>query len=276
MNDKLTYCVLQYKHSLALGEILNVGILFYSSKQAKFKLVLTDEARAKAIYPDFNSKLFKAYSKIIESQVHEHINLFSGSPTSSDFASYIHRNILAVDAAGLVFNTPVTVQNLFGSFEQAANEFARLLLPGIQLSKPEQTIKHDDHYIIQKFRTFIPKDKEDKFQHDVEFKTNHIKLKFSYVYDRPNLTSYIRPVSFDLSNEIEIQQKAATYFGYLSDLLNYEKQNSFDLLISKPQNESLLNQFNNSLDYLESVSKKNKNLIVIDESIESYSNSLFQ
>ena len=273
MNDILTYSVLQYKHSLALGEILNVGILFYSSKQAKFKLVLTDEARAKAIYTDFNAKLYRAYSKIIEVQVSKHINLFSGSPSTTDFASYVNKNILAVDAAGLVFSTPVAVPNLFNTFEEATSEFAKLLLPGIELEKPVHTVRHDDRYIVQKFKSLI-KDNEDKFQHDVEFSTKHTKLKFDFFLSHKDSNSYIRPVSFDLANELEIQSKAATYYGYLADLTSYSDANSFDLLISKPQNDSLRKQFENSLDYLNSVSKKNKNLVIIDEGIESYTASL--
>jgi hypothetical protein len=51
MNKSIIYSILQYKHSLALGEILNVGILFYFPEEKQFEFALGDASRLKAIYP---------------------------------------------------------------------------------------------------------------------------------------------------------------------------------------------------------------------------------
>lgn len=40
MNNSLIYSILQYKHSLTLGEILNVGILFYFPGNNIYNLLL--------------------------------------------------------------------------------------------------------------------------------------------------------------------------------------------------------------------------------------------
>ncbi len=68
MSNYFIYSVLQYKHSLALGEILNVGILFYFPADVKFEFVTCDATRAKLIYPDFNNSLYGSYFFICTNQ----------------------------------------------------------------------------------------------------------------------------------------------------------------------------------------------------------------
>jgi hypothetical protein len=61
MSNYFTYSVLQYKHSLALGEILNVGILFYFPDDGCFEFINGDGSRVKSVYPDFDNSLFNGY-----------------------------------------------------------------------------------------------------------------------------------------------------------------------------------------------------------------------
>ena len=66
---------------------------------------------------------------------------------------------------------------------------------------------------------------------------------------------YVKPISFDLSNEQAIQEKAITHFGYLTQLIEYTKKHDiqFDFLLAKPQNRALKSAFENALDILDSV-----------------------
>ena len=123
--------MLEYKHSLGLGESLNVGILFYFPEENIFEFVNGDGFRAKTIYPDFNISLFNAYLKVINSKVKHLLVLLNEKPVDSDFAKFIHNYILAVDASGLIFREPVQVKNIFSDRKTVVNEFSNLLLPEI-------------------------------------------------------------------------------------------------------------------------------------------------
>lgn len=263
MNDFFTYSVLQYRHSLALGEILNVGILFYFPIANKFEFVEGGGHRAKAIYPDFDNTLFHGYLKSILSKIKNRVDLFSENPNQSDFSNYIHKYILAQDAAGLIFREPVSVRNVFGSYQRAIDEYSKLLLPGINVVK-SIIIKHNEQFIIKQFNGYLlGKDSpiSEKIKKNETVKLKSSTVKFDYVWGR----NYVKPLSFDLTDESSIQTKSAIIHSQLIQLKDYAKNNKvrFDLLIAKPQEPDLENEYNNALDLIDSV-KTSKKLITQD------------
>jgi len=274
MNKYIIYSILQYKHSLSLGEILNVGILFYFPEERQFEFTYGDSTRLKAVYPDFNASLFNAYIKNIEGNIKNAIDLFSGQPLSHDFTNFIHKNILAIDAAGLVFDEPNQAINIFKDKETAVNEFSKLFLPGIDIEKPVRT-RHNEEYLARRFRGYFKNDKiEEHLTKDEIIKTEHFFHKFDYAWSDKFNKNFIKPVSFDLLEEYSIQNKAATYFGYLTDLNEYSKLKNvrFDLLIAEPQDPSLTNAYLNSLDFIDSAKGPKK--LILENKIEEYTNEI--
>jgi len=276
MSKYFTYSILQYKHSITLREILNVGILFYFPDENKFEFVSGDGYRAKAIYPDFDSSLFNSYLKSILTKVKNHVDLCTGSPDERSFSKYIHSNILAEDAAGLVFSKSSTIENVFGSNEKAVSEFSKLLLPGISLEK-QTIIRHNEQYIIRKFHNYIFQENnslEDKFLKNQIIKTKHFNIKFDLSYSTNNRSSFIKPINLDFNEDSAFQTKAATFYGYISDLANYvpSKNNRYDFLISKPQDSKFQRAYENALDFLDSA-KAPKQLIT-EEHLQDYSQSV--
>jgi hypothetical protein len=272
MNHYFTYSVLQYKHSLVLGESLNVGILFYFPDENHIEFVSGDGTRAKAIYPDFDNSLFNGYLRTILDRVNKQVDLFNEKPGESEFPAYIHKAILAEDAAGLIFKEPVSVRNVFGDRRKAVDEYAGLLLPGINIIRPS-IIKHNENYIIKKFNGYVfgqDKSLEERFKKNESITTKHFKIKFDLSWNK-GIYHYIKPVSFDYADELSIQNKAATFFGYLSDLGKSppKQQSSFDLLIAKPREPEFNKVYENALDFLNSADAPKK--IITEDQIEQYS-----
>lgn len=266
MTSYFTYSILQYKHSLVLGESLNVGILFYFPDENLFEFVSGDGYRAKAIYPDFDNSLFNGYIKTITNKVKKDIDLFNEKPIGSDFAKYIHKYILAEDAAGLIFREPVHIKNVFGDRIKTIEEYSKLLLPGINVEKPN-TIKHNENYIIKKFNGYIfgqDRSLESKFKKNEAIKTKHFNIKFDLSWQN-RTHNFIKPINFDFNDIILLQTKAAVFYSYITDLAEYASSNKsrFDFLISKPQDENFLKAYENALDFLDSV-KTSKQLITED------------
>jgi hypothetical protein len=275
MTNYFIYSVLQYKHSLTLGESLNVGILFYFPVENIFEFVSGEGSRAKAIYPDFDNTLFNGYLKAIIARVKKHIDLFNEKPIDSDFAKYVHANILAEDAAGLIFREPVHIKNVFVDRNKAIEEFSKILLPGINTAKPA-IIKHNEIYIIKKFNGYIlrqDKTLESRFNKNEMIKTKHFNIKFDLSWQQ-RTHNYIKPISFDFTDEASFQTKAAIFYSYITDLAEYAKANKarFDFLIAKPQVTSFNRAYENALDFLNSA-KAPKQLITEDQ-LEMYSQNV--
>jgi hypothetical protein len=275
MSSHLTYSVLQYKHSLVLGESLNVGILFYFHEEDFLVFVSGDGTRAKAIYPDFDNTLYNAYLKAIIAKVNLKVDLFNQEYIGSDFAKYIHNFILPEDAAGLVFSEPRFVKNESGDRSKAVDEYSKLLLPGINIVKPT-IIKHNENYIIKQFNGYLfAKDKslESRFIKDEIIQTKHFKIKFDLAWQKSS-RNFIKTINFDFTDEVSLQNKAAISFCHLNDLDEYAStyNSRFDLLISKPQNSSLYSAYENALDFLESVKTPKK--LITEDHLKEYSLNL--
>lgn len=275
MSNYFKYSVLQYKHSLALGEILNVGILFYFPDVGSFEFVNGDGSRVKSVYPDFDNSLFNGYIKTIQTKVKKKIDLFRQSPSSAEFEDFIKKYILAEDAAGLIFREPVQVKNVFLDNKQAVEAYSQLLLPGIIIAKPVIT-RHNEYYILKEFNGYITqKDKEieSKLVKNELVEAGNFKVKFDLSWEN-RTKNYIKPISFDLIDETTIANKSFQYSGLINalDTTNPQKKLRFDFLISAPIEPNLQRPFQNALDILDSA-RGNKKLI-IEEEWESYSEQL--
>jgi hypothetical protein len=267
MKNYFTYSLLQYKHSLVLGEALNVGILFHFPQEKKLEFVSGNGYRAKAIYPDFDNSLFNSYIKVITTKIANRVDLFSDGSIDTNIGDYIQKNILARDAAGLIFGEPVQVSNVFETSQAAIEQYSTLLLPGIITEKPILR-RHNEQFIIKRYTGYVfqqNKALEKRLLRNQVVHTKNLTLKFELAWQAGKL-NLVKPLSFDLLNTHSIQEKAATFFGYIAALETYAKDNNarLDLLISKPQDKALKNDYENALDFL-AWAKTDKDLITEDK-----------
>jgi hypothetical protein len=136
MPTPFTYSILQYRHSLVLGEAINVGILFQFPDEEKFEFVSGNAYRLKAIYPDFDQSVYNYLIKSIEKKLkQDNSDLFKFSNSKSNLKEYIHTSLLSEDASVLQFREPIKVlsnKDNFGQddrIEKIVDEFSKLLLP---------------------------------------------------------------------------------------------------------------------------------------------------
>lgn len=257
MNKYFTYSILQYKHNLILGEVINVGILFYFKKDNHFEFVRGNGQRAKAIYPDFDITLFNGYINTITKKIKTQVDLFNKEIDKSDFRNYIHQYILAQDASGLIFKEPVSVEFSSGDISEIVEKYSQLLLPGIITDTPKVIFKHNENFILKTFQSYLLKNNiiiEKKFRKNQIINTPHFNIKFDLSW-KFETTNFIKPLSFDISDENIIQNKAAILYSYLTDLKEFAKKNNtrFDILIAPPQEINYRREFENALDFIDSV-----------------------
>lgn len=276
MNKHFSYSILQYKHSISLGEILNVGILFHFPESnlgnGKLYFVYGNGHRAKSIYPNFNNSLFNVFLKTINNKIISANNLFQDESLKNGLRDFIHKNILAEDASALQFSEPNIVTNVFNTNEIAIKTFSEKLLPGIVTEKP-LTNRISETLIIKKYKSYVfenHKDLEKKIVKNKEVKDNDVNLKFDFAWKNGSL-NLVKPLSFDLNDAQSIQQKAVTYFGYLNLLDDYAKDNNcrFDFIVAKPRTSTLFKSYDKAIDILgQSIAPKR---IIFENEIENYS-----
>lgn len=276
MSKQLIYSILQYKHSPVLGEAINVGVLFYfPDNKRKLYFHITDATRIKPIYRDFDARYFNSILKLIRNNVEQYSDdLYAAKLLNDNFKDFIHTYLLKNDDSALQFSELYSVVNLYSDVKKAVNEFSNLLLP-LTLKKEIQTIKHNESFIIRKFKTRLfsqHKELEEKVTKNYVVKTEELNFKFEFAWQNGSL-NLVQPLSFDLQDSQSIQRKTAEYCSYLSWLNKYTKDHNcrIDLLLAKPQEGGLQNTYNNSVKLLNAVDS-NKRVIPFDD-IDTYTDS---
>lgn len=253
MNKYFTYSLLQYKHSLVLGEILNIGILFYFPNEDNIQFIQGNSNRAKSIYHDFDNLTFQSYLSIIYSNIQSRLDLFIEEKDKKNIGEFINKYILANDSAGIIFSDPVIINNTSLPNDIIVKEYARLLLPGVDTNKPVK-IKHNELFIIRQFNGFLSVEDKRIFEKNSEknkrIQTDNYTVKFDFKWNN-TVPHLVKSLSFDLSDNSLIEKKTAETFAYLYDLKHTLKDNqNIDFLIAKPQDKSLNSKYKSSLSYL--------------------------
>jgi hypothetical protein len=274
MTNRFTYSILKYNHSFVLGESLNVGVLFSFEQDPVLHFVSGNHQRVKSIYPSFDANIFIAITKGIKRKLSQKTaqDLFPEQKDYS-FKEYINTILLPEDSTSLQFSDPFFAINSFGTSQKAIEEFAKILLPDQDLKKDE--FRHNETYILKKYTDYIA---AKNINVDFRMRKNQLieikGLKMNFELSWKNGTVHlVKPISFDLKVEYDIQNKSAQYFGYLDLLTEYAKRNdyTFDLLIGKPQDKKLYNSYDDALYILDrTIAPKT---LVTEEKLEEYSDA---
>ncbi|PZR25898.1 MAG: hypothetical protein DI535_16455 [Citrobacter freundii] len=135
-----SYSILRYHHSILLGEVINVGILFLFPSVRRLEFVADTGTRVQAIYHDFDSTVYNYIINNIRNNVEKNqLTFFEDINSKSALKKLIDAKILAEDATVLQFAEPVNVlacdsrcdDTTEKELARTVQEFSRLLLPGI-------------------------------------------------------------------------------------------------------------------------------------------------
>lgn len=249
MSTPLTYSILRYRHSQALGESLNVGVLFSFGSEHPLQFVTANTQRIKAAYPDFDNTIFQSFTKSLKQKLglHKQSDLFPDDRRS--FSDYIVGSLLPEDSSALQFSEPIDVVNPFQSRQQAIEELSRILLADVEVKRDAN--RHNESFILKKFTDSVTSRNiniEHRMSKNKLIEVKGVSLNFELSW-KNGINHLIKPISFDLKEAGDIQSKSATYFGYLNLLTDYALSNDiyFDLLIGRPQERHLIGPYEDAL-----------------------------
>lgn len=279
-NKQYIYSILKYKHSLSLGESLNIGILIYILDEEKFIFRYSKSlSRIKSVYDIISEKTIKQYLSQIELRLHtlksDEIHFYQNEVVNF-FDKFIDKFILPQDGSVLQFSSSKNSYSYDNDSEIIANHLTNKYLldkekhvTGITTTKEPILVKKFYGYLSDLDFDRINLN-ENKFYKNYKVR-NETGNEFNFDYAWQNGTlNLVKPISFDLKEPKGLAEKAYKNFGLFTDLRNEASSNNlrYDLLIARPTLKSLYREFDHALGLLETLQRVD---IILEENIEEYS-----
>lgn len=272
------YSLLHYRHSQALGEVLNVGILILFPAQKQVRFLFPERlTRLRNLYQTIPEKTLRAYFKSFEkraAQLNRQPELFDDYEQHPQ--SFIYREFLPVDASALRFDVVKTsvlyTENLDKIGEDLYQHYLSLYDP------IEEVRRHDDFYLKSTYRNKVKNllrtvtskraFTENYTIHPEEAQHTVAQARFDFGWQNHAL-HLVKSVSFDLQQEQSIQAKAYNNFAEFTLLDNYaQKKNiQFDVLVAAPREKALLDVYERALDVLQRAQSVH---LVLESALEKY------
>jgi hypothetical protein len=281
MNGFFVTAILQYHHSIAVGEVMNVGVLLIFPAQRKLSLLYPSSLhRLTEAYPNVPQKVLKDYfkgmsnriAKLNQKQPEELATL--ADPTKA--RQFIANELLAEDSSVLQFGSVRLAVLYTDELAQIEQRYRNQYLAYYQ---PETVIgKKDDAFLLKGYKDRLRANYLD-INELVDLKLVHNKFKidindqrsFSFDFAWQNgSTNIVVPLSFDLQRKESILRKATLHFGTFFLLKDEVERNNYrlDVLVGKPQNPALSKPYDEALVILGTAN----NVAIIEETgIDQYS-----
>lgn len=238
MSKQISYSILTYKHSLFLGEVLNVGVLFVFPDENLVEFHYPKKLnRLKGVYTDFNETLIKDYLKAFELTSRKLSKEFE--PSIFGYNNLISENFLIEDASALQFENFRT-GIYYSPLEQVREQYIKLLLGHYESETISTVHKTTEESIVKTVKNEVlalnPKSKDLlKFDANRILKSKHVAFNSDF-YWKNKVIHYAKAVSFDVAKESTIIDKALLLNGKLRQLEKTKYKNShIDFLIHEPK-----------------------------------------
>lgn len=262
------YSLLKYCPSYALGEQVNVGIVFFFREDLELKFIFpTALSRLNSLFPNTDIRILKRYIKNINTK----INALSKDKSlleKSILEEVLKDNVLTPDSNSLYFDEIKTSKytTIGQSLDYYYNSYFSVY------HNQEKSLKHSDQYLIKHFSDKINTNKKFNtlFKRSVKVSNKRgIQTTFNFAWQNGHV-NLIKPLSFDLIQKNSIQEKSVKWFGYVTQLEARAKAENlvFNFLIAKPSDKKLYKSYEEALTILED--KKEIVSLVFEEKIDAY------
>lgn len=270
MKNIFQYTILQYIHTPYLGENLNIGILFYFPEIDKFVFKHPENIqRIKNSYNNFEDKLIKKYLKEFTKIAKDLKSVLF----KNDLIEVANLYFLPKDDSVLQFNKSETATYEGNNIDYIVKNYYEIYFEPYIFEQIKLTeIVKNEKYLISTFDKILEKNFPEKrklFIPSFKFENEKTKLKADYFWQN-STGNIIKAISLDLKDATTINDKAIMYSGKLNYLSEEAIKKNFriDLIISKPLNPDLFDEFSNSLEILND-SDINKR-IILEEELNNY------
>jgi hypothetical protein len=253
VSKSFTYCILTYKHSLFLGEVLNVGLLliFPDEKIVEFHYPKRLN-RIKDLYGNFNERLIKDYLKAFESKaskLHQHLEKYVFG-----YSDLISDHFIVEDASALQFDS-LRSGIYYNNHEEVSERYINLILGEYKsetiVAKHRITADNIVKNVTSKIIDINPSSKEFlKFDTNRILENKHVQFKSDFYWKNGHI-NHSKAISFDVLKETTIIDNALLLNAKLRHLENSKHKNAhIDLIIQAPNTDAYQDTFAEALSIL--------------------------
>lgn len=267
-----SYVILRYVHDIGTGEFINVGVVLMAARGsyvgAKFK---TAYGRVKKAFPSVDPDVFRTRMKRLQTTFDQIANGDFNTEKSTSpegvtrIEQLVHSVIRADDSSlqwssvgsGLSKDLPSTLTVLFQRFvTKYDSEF---------LSAPR---KDDD--VWKHFRTELEKRNVLSHLKEKVIAVADDSVKFEHAWKNGAWHCY-EPLSFDLSSDSSIKEKAHRWLGQVSSIKDSREDFRVYFLVGKPTDLGLNEAYEKAVSILR---KAPASEVIEEESAEEFSKSV--
>lgn len=245
--EPYTYAILRYRHDAVTGEQINVGVVLYARKSgflgSKFRKALS---RITRVFPTANASVLRqdlrqverAFAKLAKGQ--EANDLLSDGMNALLFG----HKVVAADDSSLVWS-----ELGFGTTSDPEKTLDDLHQRFITQYDEETSHRRMDGDIWKPFRDkLLERNIEAVFERKI-ISSPRNEVEFEHAW-KNGKWHCIQPLSFDLTTEDGLQDKAAKWVGTMVGLTKSTEQFKTYFLIGKPSDEKMLPAYRRALDFL--------------------------
>ena len=271
--------ILNYRHSYELGEIINIGALIYNVNEPRLEFLYPKKLqRLSSLYTDISIATIRNYLKDFENQSNK-ISHFLNNKKSQllglDRFDYdleklpliIENEFLKTDSTSFYFSE--MIKGATEDFSSVINYYRQRLDNLYELDSSRS--RKDEEYIIKSFESVFKERKSLKsnIQKDILLTNEFFSEEFKYGWKNGRF-NLITPVSFDLSQSKTIDDKACKWHGKLDSFQKkaLDENLNFDILVTKPNDRSLIKNFNNAINYLNTITTPKR--ILFEDELDDY------
>jgi hypothetical protein len=271
------YSILQYHHSQALGEVLNIGLLLWFPEQRQVIFRYPSRlGRISKLYPSFPEKTIRSYFRGITAktlQLNKKPDIFIKYEQQAQL--FPDHEILIRDSSALQFGDVKTGVVYTSDLSKIADDFYRLFLAFYDDEEPYRS-HHDEAYLLTAFKKNLRKRLQGRISREtldrpIIVKPESTGLVYQFPFAWQNGTyNLVKPVSFDLKLESSIHEKATLNFGQFTLLTPYADEHNarFDVLVARPKDRGLYKPYDQAVQLLADLPHVK---IVEEEQLDSYS-----
>lgn len=242
MKIPYSFSILRYIHDIVSGEFINVGVVLYAPKARFLSAICTSRyGRLSKMFSNINGDHFRQVSRFIQAKLEEEGEklvselLFDKLPQRViDFTS----RVLPVDDSSLQFSPEGygVTENLQQTLEQIYNRYVEKYY-----EKTERPSRSDeDVWKVYK----KPLEEKRILAHLIPHQITGNNYEYEFKYSWKNEKWHVNePVSFDLIEATSITDKANSWLGRITSLVDGGESFKLNVLIGSPQDERLKSAF---------------------------------
>jgi Protein of unknown function (DUF3037) len=250
MTPSFYHCAtLRYRPSYLLGEMVNIGVLFWFIDSGKFVFVSPPRLdRLKHLYFDADISNIRRYLTAFEGYA-EYLSNNLNKPVFD--ANLLSDYFLIEDGNTFTFSEWRKGVINDGTIADIVAEDSKKFL--LYYNNKQNVTPRNEAFLKNKIKKALSVAPEKKaYFKPKTIETAHIKQEFPFSWQNGTM-NVVAPLSFDLKAQRNIQDKAIQYTGLFHHLKGIiaDENLKFDLIIARPSNTKLFADYDKALDILQ-------------------------